>query len=104
MMALSASNPPTTPRRVKVYELRNNDWFDRGTGYCTGQLVDVRLSRVYLCRRDAHGAVLIFYPSIAGGGEGGVFFYSTIDGCFQFPGCRWLILVAMCCRMNHIFK
>lgn len=48
MMALSVSNPPTTPRRVKVYELRNNDWFDRGTGYCTGQLVNVRLSRVCL--------------------------------------------------------
>ncbi|RPB05173.1 DUF625-domain-containing protein [Choiromyces venosus 120613-1] len=39
-MALSVPNPPTTPRRVKVYELRNNDWFDRGTGYCTGQLVN----------------------------------------------------------------
>lgn len=24
-------------KRVKVYELRNNDWFDRGTGFCTGQ-------------------------------------------------------------------
>ncbi|KAH8147729.1 uncharacterized protein LAJ45_08194 [Morchella importuna] len=40
MMALTVPNPPTTPRRVKVYELRNNDWFDRGTGYCTGQLVN----------------------------------------------------------------
>ncbi|KAF8242662.1 DUF625-domain-containing protein [Wilcoxina mikolae CBS 423.85] len=40
MMPLPVPNPPTTPRRVKVYELRNNDWFDRGTGYCTGQLVN----------------------------------------------------------------
>ena len=35
--------PPTNDRkRVKVYELRNNDWFDRGTGFCTGQVVNVR--------------------------------------------------------------
>ncbi|KAF8463834.1 component of IIS longevity pathway SMK-1-domain-containing protein [Kalaharituber pfeilii] len=33
-------SPPTQPRRVKVYELKNNDWFDRGTGYCTGHLMD----------------------------------------------------------------
>jgi protein phosphatase 4 regulatory subunit 3 len=24
-------------RRVKVYELKNNDWYDRGTGFCSGQ-------------------------------------------------------------------
>ena len=35
-------SPPTQPRRVKVYELKNNDWFDRGTGYCTGHMMDVR--------------------------------------------------------------
>lgn len=35
-------SPPTQPRRVKVYELKNNDWFDRGTGYCTGHLMNVR--------------------------------------------------------------
>ncbi|KAK6532849.1 Platinum sensitivity protein [Arthrobotrys megalospora] len=39
-MALVVPNPPTQPRRVKVYELRNNDWFDRGTGYCTGQVLN----------------------------------------------------------------
>ncbi|TGZ76916.1 DUF625-domain-containing protein [Ascodesmis nigricans] len=39
-MALAVPTPPTQPRRVKVYELRNNDWFDRGTGYCTGQLLN----------------------------------------------------------------
>lgn len=26
-------------KRVKVYELKNNDWYDRGTGFCSGQLV-----------------------------------------------------------------
>lgn len=35
--------PPSDPKRVKVYELRDNDWFDRGTGFCTGQILDVRL-------------------------------------------------------------
>ena len=33
--------PPNDKKRVKVYELRNNDWFDRGTGFCTGQMVGV---------------------------------------------------------------
>ncbi|RMD44753.1 hypothetical protein DV735_g292, partial [Chaetothyriales sp. CBS 134920] len=27
-------------KRVKVYELRNGDWFDLGTGLCTGQVVN----------------------------------------------------------------
>ncbi|KAL8733225.1 MAG: hypothetical protein Q9166_002242 [cf. Caloplaca sp. 2 TL-2023] len=30
--------PPNDKKRVKVYELRNNDWFDRGTGFCTGRV------------------------------------------------------------------
>lgn len=34
--------PPDGRKRVKVYELRDNDWFDRGTGFCTGQVLDVR--------------------------------------------------------------
>lgn len=33
--------PPDGRRRVKVYELRDNDWFDRGTGFCTGQILGV---------------------------------------------------------------
>jgi len=32
----------TDKKRVKVYELRNNDWFDRGTGFCTAEYVTVR--------------------------------------------------------------
>ena len=34
--------PPPAPherKRVKVYELKNNDWYDRGTGFCSGQLI-----------------------------------------------------------------
>ncbi|RCI10541.1 hypothetical protein L249_4360 [Ophiocordyceps polyrhachis-furcata BCC 54312] len=35
MMAQHVPHPASDKRRVKVYELRNNDWFDRGTGFCT---------------------------------------------------------------------
>jgi hypothetical protein len=37
--------PPHDKKRVKVYELRNNDWFDRGTGFCTGRVVNVSVKR-----------------------------------------------------------
>ena len=36
--AASAGNADR--KRVKVYELKNNDWYDRGTGFCTGQVVN----------------------------------------------------------------
>ncbi|KAM0810766.1 putative NACHT domain-containing protein [Seiridium cardinale] len=36
-----ASYPSMDKKRVKVYELRNNDWVDLGTGYCS---VDSRLN------------------------------------------------------------
>ena len=36
--------PSNDKKRVKVYELRNNDWFDRGTGFCTGRVINVRKS------------------------------------------------------------
>ncbi|KAL4947836.1 hypothetical protein BDW69DRAFT_189826 [Aspergillus filifer] len=32
--------PPSNRTRVKVYELKENDWFDRGTGFCTGQIIE----------------------------------------------------------------
>lgn len=28
----------TSPRRVKIYILKNNEWLDNGTGYCVGHL------------------------------------------------------------------
>ncbi|WPH03004.1 Hypothetical protein R9X50_00587800 [Acrodontium crateriforme] len=31
-----AQAPSHERRRVKVYELKNNDWYDRGTGFCGG--------------------------------------------------------------------
>ena len=33
--------PSNEKKRVKVYELKNNDWFDRGTGFCTGRIINV---------------------------------------------------------------
>ncbi|EMC99020.1 hypothetical protein BAUCODRAFT_22318 [Baudoinia panamericana UAMH 10762] len=37
-MALSQSSLQQERKRVKVYELKNNDWYDRGTGFCSGQI------------------------------------------------------------------
>ncbi|TKA29865.1 hypothetical protein B0A50_03229 [Salinomyces thailandicus] len=44
--AQQPQSPPSPPspapherKRVKVYELKNNDWYDRGTGFCSGQLL-----------------------------------------------------------------
>ncbi|KAI0396210.1 DUF625-domain-containing protein [Xylariaceae sp. FL0594] len=34
MAAQPVPHPSTDKRRVKVYELRDSDWFDRGTGFC----------------------------------------------------------------------
>ncbi|KAK2734640.1 Platinum sensitivity protein [Onygenales sp. PD_40] len=39
-MMASTVPPQQERKRVKVYELRDNDWFDRGTGLCSTQFVD----------------------------------------------------------------
>ena len=41
MMAQPVPHQATDKKRVKVYELRNNDWFDRGTGFCTASFLTV---------------------------------------------------------------
>jgi protein phosphatase-4 regulatory subunit 3 len=46
MMAQPVPHQPTDRRRVKVYELRHNDWFDRGTGFCYACWVPVRPRRI----------------------------------------------------------
>lgn len=38
MAAQPVPHQSTDKKRVKVYELRNNDWFDRGTGFCTAAI------------------------------------------------------------------
>lgn len=40
-----------SPRRVKVYLLRGEDWLDNGTGYCMGQ-VDSKLKKPYFIVRN----------------------------------------------------
>ncbi|EFX03091.1 duf625 domain containing protein [Grosmannia clavigera kw1407] len=40
MMAQPVPHQPIDRKRVKVYELRNNDWFDRGTGFCSAAYFD----------------------------------------------------------------
>jgi protein phosphatase 4 regulatory subunit 3 len=47
MMAQPVPHQATDKKRVKVYELRNNDWFDRGTGFCTATFTTVRAPPMY---------------------------------------------------------
>ncbi|CAG7941465.1 unnamed protein product [Penicillium olsonii] len=56
-MALEVQ-PPDGRRRVKVYELRDNDWFDRGTGFCTGQILGEE-SRIFVESEDQPNRVLL---------------------------------------------
>jgi hypothetical protein len=53
MMALAAGHDR---KRVKVYELKANDWFDRGTGFCTGETINVSTA-------VAHPTPSLRYPS-----------------------------------------
>ncbi|KAL9102355.1 MAG: hypothetical protein Q9163_002477 [Psora crenata] len=63
-MAAALTSPSSNDkRRVKVYELKNNDWFDRGTGFCTGQTTDVGAaseeSRIYVHSEDEPDRILL---------------------------------------------
>ncbi|KAJ5716485.1 hypothetical protein N7493_008396 [Penicillium malachiteum] len=75
--------PPDGRKRVKVYELRDNDWFDRGTGFCTGQMVGEE-HRIFVESEDQPNRVLLetritkddgyqkqqgFCPTISGFGQ-----------------------------------
>ncbi|KAH0565012.1 hypothetical protein GP486_001597 [Trichoglossum hirsutum] len=57
-MALAVPNPPSDRKRVKVYELKNNDWFDRGTGFCTGQVINDE-PRIHVESEDQPDRVLL---------------------------------------------
>ncbi|KAJ5619198.1 hypothetical protein N7510_003182 [Penicillium lagena] len=50
--------PPDGRKRVKVYELRDNDWFDRGTGFCTGQTMGEE-PRIFVESEDQPNRVLL---------------------------------------------
>lgn len=44
--------PSNDRKRVKVYELRNNDWFDRGTGFCRGVFMNEEARIVVASEED----------------------------------------------------
>ncbi|PGH30421.1 hypothetical protein GX50_06826 [[Emmonsia] crescens] len=50
--------PPNDRKRVKVYELRDNDWFDRGTGLCSAQVIDDE-PRIYVESEDVPDRMLL---------------------------------------------
>ncbi|KAL4967545.1 component of IIS longevity pathway SMK-1-domain-containing protein [Aspergillus stella-maris] len=50
--------PPGDRKRVKVYELKENDWFDRGTGFCTGRILDDE-PRIFVESEDKPVRVLL---------------------------------------------
>jgi protein phosphatase-4 regulatory subunit 3 len=50
-MALVAA-PSNDRKRVKVYELKNNDWFDRGTGFCRGVVVNQEEAKILVASED----------------------------------------------------
>ncbi|KAI9372522.1 DUF625 domain protein [Aspergillus egyptiacus] len=50
--------PPSDRKRVKVYELKENDWFDRGTGFCTGRILDDE-PRIFVESEDKPVRVLL---------------------------------------------
>ncbi|KAL9097410.1 MAG: hypothetical protein Q9165_000305 [Trypethelium subeluteriae] len=56
---MAQTGPPTNDRkRVKVYELRNNDWYDRGTGFCVGQMVNDE-ARIYVQSEEEPNRMLL---------------------------------------------
>ncbi|ESZ90201.1 hypothetical protein SBOR_9410 [Sclerotinia borealis F-4128] len=57
-------NPPNDKRRVKVYELRNGDWVDRGTGFCRADFMvdngpEKSDPRVIVQSEDQPGCILL---------------------------------------------
>ena len=59
MAAQPVPHPSTDKKRVKVYELRNNDWFDRGTGFCTAIYTQVCLGLLHVATKAASQFALV---------------------------------------------
>lgn len=51
-MANVAPPPASERKRVKVYELKNNDWFDRGTGFCKGVVTAQEEAKIVVLSED----------------------------------------------------
>ena len=59
MAAQQVPHPSTDRKRVKVYELRHNDWFDRGTGFCTAEFDTVSQLSVLFAHACREQCVLV---------------------------------------------
>ncbi|EDN06368.1 conserved hypothetical protein [Histoplasma mississippiense (nom. inval.)] len=71
--------PPSNDRkRVKVYELRDNDWFDRGTGLCSAQVIDDE-PRIYVESEDEPDQTLIVWTEP--GGTDMALSFQEAEGC-----------------------
>lgn len=55
---------PTTPRRVKVYELCNEEWTDKGTGFCSGELINEQA--YVIVRNEENRSEILLKKHIAG--------------------------------------
>lgn len=51
-------SPLTDRKRVKVYELRENDWFDRGTGFCGPPIIQED-ARIFVESEEEPGRLLL---------------------------------------------
>jgi protein phosphatase-4 regulatory subunit 3 len=58
-MANVAPPPASERKRVKVYELKNNDWFDRGTGFCKGVVASQEEARIVVLSEDDQSRQLL---------------------------------------------
>jgi protein phosphatase-4 regulatory subunit 3 len=58
-MANVAPPPASERKRVKVYELKNNDWFDRGTGFCKGVVTNQEEARIVVLSEDDQSRQLL---------------------------------------------
>ena len=48
-----------TPRRVKVYLLKGEDWLDNGTGYCIGEIESETNKPYFIVRNEAESDNII---------------------------------------------
>lgn len=48
--------------RLKVYELRNDNWVDRGTGICHGQLISPQIATIEVLSEADQSQLLLVTP------------------------------------------
>lgn len=50
---------PTSPKRVKVYELCKDEWTDKGTGYCSGEIINNSDPFIVVRNEDNRNEILL---------------------------------------------